>query len=105
MMEDLDNLKSDILGHRNKIKSIIDSVQNEQHIASCQRMLDNWDSIIERRLDSFKPSFLFKNTTCWRSTLELHLRTRRIYQCLLAEKKAAIYSVYSKDNLHELELV
>ena len=87
MTRAIDQIREEILKNRNRIRLIIESAENESHIQSCERIVDNWNSQIEKRLDSHG-SFLFKNTSCWRSVLELHLRVKKSYQCLIAEKKA-----------------
>ncbi len=96
MTRAIDEIRDEILKSRNRIRSIIESAETQSHIESCERMVDNWSLQIEKRLDSHG-SFLFKSTSCWRSVLELHLRVKKSYECLIAQKKAkfemAPYSV------------
>lgn len=87
---DIETLKGEILSSRNRIRTIVESVQTSEQLESCERMLTNWEHNIQQRLDSFKPAFFFRNTACWRSAFELYLRVKKAHQCSIAQKKSEV---------------
>jgi hypothetical protein len=87
---EIDLLKAELLTNRTKIRAIIESAETPSQLDSCERMIDNWHSNIQKRLDSFKPMFFFKNTSCWRSAFELYLRVKKANQCLVADRKSKL---------------